>query len=528
VETLRFDIQARDFTGAGAASRALKQHLKRIGAESETVRRAVIAAYEAEMNVVIHAAQGGVLEAAVDEGQLDVSVSDGGPGIPDIEAAMREGFSTAPPEARALGFGAGLGLPNIRRNSDRLRVTSEVGKGTTVSFTILLRAERGARDERPTSLVARAALCRDCRRCVLACPTGAVRVRDGAPTVLGHLCVDCAACIAACTPRALTVAGSASPPSLDGATVVVPPGVLVDYYPFGGPGAALAALRALGAVDVVVTHGYEAALRAAVSERAAAPVGPSPVVSPVCPGVVALIELRFPALLPHLAPLASPLEAAQLDLADADAVFVVSCPGQRSALLAQRPTAQGAITTPGALRKLLAPLVAAGQGPPAPAPSGSRPTDEDDVLVVTGAGRVVAVLDQLENGLLTDVPVVEPYLCDGGCLGSPLLQNEPSLSAWRWAAADVAAGGRAHERRLAYQPRPGIRLDPDMATAIRKLTELERVADGLPGKDCTVCGAPTCAAFAEDVITGRAARDLCPYAAQASQSGARPDEERVR
>jgi len=140
VETLRFDIQARDFTGAGAASRALKQHLKRIGAESETVRRAVIAAYEAEMNVVIHAAQGGVLEAAVDEGQLDVSVSDGGPGIPDIEAAMREGFSTAPPEARALGFGAGLGLPNIRRNSDRLRVTSEVGKGTTVSFTILPRS----------------------------------------------------------------------------------------------------------------------------------------------------------------------------------------------------------------------------------------------------------------------------------------------------------------------------------------------------------------------------------------------------
>jgi len=67
-----------------------------------------------------------------------------------------------------------------------------------------------------------------------------------------------------------------------------------------------------------------------------------------------------------------------------------------------------------------------------------------------------------------------------------------------------------------------------MATAIRKLTELERVADGLPGKDCAVCGAPTCAAFAEDVITGRAARDLCPYAAQASQSGARPDEERVR
>jgi len=123
VETLRFDIQARDFSGAGAASRALKQHLKRIGAESDAVRRAMIAAYEAEMNVVIHA-DGGVLEATVAEHQVDVDVTDGGPGIPDVPAAMREGFSTASAEARALGFGAGLGLPNIARNSDRLRVTS--------------------------------------------------------------------------------------------------------------------------------------------------------------------------------------------------------------------------------------------------------------------------------------------------------------------------------------------------------------------------------------------------------------------
>ena len=95
MEHLAYDISCRDFTSAGAASRDLKQHLKRIGAESDAVRRAMIAAYEAEMNVVIHAEGGGRLEATVSDGQLDVDVIDRGPGIADVESAMREGWSTA-------------------------------------------------------------------------------------------------------------------------------------------------------------------------------------------------------------------------------------------------------------------------------------------------------------------------------------------------------------------------------------------------------------------------------------------------
>ncbi len=531
METLRFDIRAGDFSGAGAASRALKQHLKRIGAESDAVRRAMIAAYEAEMNVVIHA-EGGVLEATVDEHQVDVDVKDGGPGIPDVTAAMREGFSTASAEARALGFGAGLGLPNIKRNSDRLRVTSEIGTGTTVSFTVLLRPERGAGGERATSLAVRADECRDCRRCITACPTGAVRVRDAQPVVLQHLCVDCAACIAVCAPGALTVGGAASAVAVGGATVVVPPGVLVDYHPFGGAAQALAALAQLGAADVVVTHGYEAALRAAVVARAAEADVPLPVVSPVCPALVALMELRFPALLPHLAPLASPLEAAQIDLADGEAVFVASCPSQRSALLAQRPTAQRAVTTPDGLREALAPVLAARDvaGAPRDAGPGTESAGRqagagpEEVLVVTGPTHVIDVLEQLENGLLADVPVIEPYLCDGGCLGSPLLTGDPYVAAWRWASLDLPSVGRAHERPRPFQPRAGIRLDPDMATAIRMLAELERVTASLPGKDCGACGAATCAAFAEDIVTGRAPRDLCPYAAPGPRRDPRPDE----
>ena len=538
METLRFDIHARDFTAAGAASRALKQHLKRIGAGSGAVRKAMIAAYEAEMNVVIHS-HGGVLEATVGEHQVDVDVTDHGPGIPDVAAAMREGYSTASAEARALGFGAGLGLPNIRRNSDRLQVTSEVGHGTKVSFTVLLAPEHGSRGERPTSLSVLAELCRDCRRCITACPTGAVRVREGHPAVLDHLCVDCTACIAVCAPRALTVHGAAALPAADpGVALVVPPGVLVDYHPFGDAPRVLTALRALGYRDVVVTHGHEHALRAAVIAHAGAGGAPLPAISPVCPAAVTLVELRFPALLPHLAPFASPLEAAQLELGDGEAVFVASCPSQRTALLSQRPTAQYRILTPAALKEAVAPVLAAQDGDLRPSEDERRPAADEgggsrdrtaageagDALVVTGAAHVIDVLEQLENGLLAGVTVVEPYLCDGGCMGSPLFDGDASVAAWRWAAVAVAGEGQAYARPRPFRPRPGIRLDPDMATAIRMLADLERTTASLPGKDCAACGAPTCACFAEDVVTGRATRDLCPYAVPEGDDGNRPDE----
>ena len=112
-----FPIEGGDFAGAGTASRGLKEQLARLGVEGEVLRRAMIAAYEAEMNVVIHARRG-KLWARLNSGRVDLEVVDEGPGIPDVEKAMREGWSTAPAEARALGFGAGMGLPNIRRASD--------------------------------------------------------------------------------------------------------------------------------------------------------------------------------------------------------------------------------------------------------------------------------------------------------------------------------------------------------------------------------------------------------------------------
>ena len=137
-------------------------------------------------------------------------------------------------------------------------------------------------------------------------------------------------------------------------------------------------------------------------------------------------------------------------------------------------------------------------------------------LTVTGMDHVIAVLEQLENGLLTDVTVVEPYACAGGCFGSPLLSVDFHVATHRWAQDPDPLSARVDApapspRRRPFTARPGIRLDSNMGRAIERLGRLQALARALPGKDCGTCGAPTCAALAEDVVIGRATADLCPY-----------------
>lgn len=134
---LHFEVDGNDFLRAGEASGEVKRVLKRIGIQSALIRKIAIAMYEAEMNMVIHA-NGGRVDVAISAEKIDVVLEDTGPGIPDIDLAMQEGYSTASHEIRELGFGAGMGLPNMKRYSDCLHITSEVGVGTKVEMTVML------------------------------------------------------------------------------------------------------------------------------------------------------------------------------------------------------------------------------------------------------------------------------------------------------------------------------------------------------------------------------------------------------
>ncbi len=133
-----YPVQKGDFTSAGEVSGSIKRTLRMLGVDSGLTRRISVAAYEVELNLIIHSL-GGEICFSVDEGGITLDVSDVGPGIADIDLAMREGYSTAPEEVRMMGFGAGMGLPNMKRNADEFSIESTVGVGTKIHMRFHLK-----------------------------------------------------------------------------------------------------------------------------------------------------------------------------------------------------------------------------------------------------------------------------------------------------------------------------------------------------------------------------------------------------
>ena len=131
----RFDVEGNDFTSAGQASVQVKKNLRQLGLDSEIIRKVSIAMYEGEINMVIHAG-GGVAEVSVCEEFVEIILEDHGPGIKNIDQAMQAGYSTAPDTIRSLGFGAGMGLPNMKKNSDSMTIESTVGVGTRIVMRV--------------------------------------------------------------------------------------------------------------------------------------------------------------------------------------------------------------------------------------------------------------------------------------------------------------------------------------------------------------------------------------------------------
>ena len=133
--TLHYKVEDGKFTAAGEASSSVKRLLKQMGVSPEAVRKVAVAMYEGEINMVIHA-DGGVIDAEISAETIEVWLRDKGPGIKDVELAMQEGYSTARDHIRALGFGAGMGLPNIKKYTDEMSIETEIGVGTTVYIKV--------------------------------------------------------------------------------------------------------------------------------------------------------------------------------------------------------------------------------------------------------------------------------------------------------------------------------------------------------------------------------------------------------
>jgi anti-sigma regulatory factor (Ser/Thr protein kinase) len=132
-----FVVDGDNFTSAGEASVKMKKNLRMLAISPDVIRRVAIAMYEGEINMVIHAG-GGIATVSVHHDKIEIVLKDNGPGIADVELAMREGFSTAPETIRNLGFGAGMGLPNMKKNTDSMSIESTLGVGTTISMTVNL------------------------------------------------------------------------------------------------------------------------------------------------------------------------------------------------------------------------------------------------------------------------------------------------------------------------------------------------------------------------------------------------------
>lgn len=138
VMKLHYNVDGTDFTVAGEASGSVKKVLKQLGIKPDVIRKVAIAMYECEINMVIHA-RGGVIDVEISPEKIRMVHKDVGPGIPDIDKAMQEGYSTATQQVRELGFGAGMGLPNMKKYSDEMKITTRIGVGTTVDMVVYIK-----------------------------------------------------------------------------------------------------------------------------------------------------------------------------------------------------------------------------------------------------------------------------------------------------------------------------------------------------------------------------------------------------
>jgi iron only hydrogenase large subunit-like protein len=388
--------------------------------------------------------------------------------------------------------------------------------------------------------------CVGCTTCIKKCPTEAIRVRKGRASIQSERCIDCGECIRTC-PHGAKRAVSDPLSLIEGfrVKVAVPAPTLYSQYDEGrSVDEVLSGLLELGFDEVFEVAEAAEIVTQATRELLALPGLPRPLISSACPAVVRLVQLRFPSLIPHLAPLLPPMEVAARVVKErlhpgeegVGVFFITPCAGKVTVTRAPLGYARSALDGVIGLRDIYLPLRAAIAQAPARslARAGRRGLEwaraegeceavgERRSISVDGIGNVIGVLEALENGKLSDLSYIEALSCPAGCVGGPLTVENPYIAKTRLRNREESApresglppryaplGGLGWTEKV--EPRSALVLDPDMLKALVMMEEIELRAAGLPGLDCGSCGAPSCRALAEDIARGTAVESDCVF-----------------
>lgn len=397
-------------------------------------------------------------------------------------------------------------------------------------------------------------LCKGCTNCLNRCPTEAIRVRGGQAHIIDERCIDCGECIRICSYHA-KVAQTDPLSSINGFKykIALPaPSLYGQFKGLKSASQVLAGLKQMGFDDVFeVARGADVVTRA-IREKLRSPGLPKPMISSACPAITRLIQVRFPDLIPHIMDVRQPMEVAALiarrefcrkrgvQPEEVGCFFITPCPAKMTAI--RSPIGQESSAVDGAISfmEIYGLLSSHTRGPAhwdtqenatsygvswANSGGEAHVVCPENSLAVDGIENVIRVLEEIENGKLSDLQYFEGSACTGGCVGGPLTfeNNYVAKNAIRKLADGMSAAhpdDRVEASALAkyplYATKPILansvmQLDEDINQAMRKIERIEEILRGLPGFDCGSCGAPTCRALAEDVVQGLARELDCVH-----------------